>query len=211
MGGMRISFVGMSNAGKTYWSKQLEKTGFKRYGCDDFIEAKLLPQLVKHGYKGTDGISRWMGQPYESHYIEASKTYLKLEKEAMQHIFTLVKADLRNDTDRIVIDTTGSLIYLNRPILQTLNALTRVVCLDTPTSALTEMYTNYISDPKPVIWGNAFSKKAEETNLEALKRCYPELLNFRIQKYKKIVDISLDYYLLRNNRYTTDHLLRDIE
>ena len=38
---MKISIVGMSGSGKTYWSKKLESEGFKRFCCDDLIEEKL--------------------------------------------------------------------------------------------------------------------------------------------------------------------------
>jgi len=33
------------------------------------------------------------------------------------------------------------------------------------------MFDLYLKDPKPVIWGNAFSKKNGETNKKAMRRC----------------------------------------
>jgi len=44
---MTISLVGMSGTGKTYWSKQLESKGFKRFCCDDLIGEKLGTVLKK--------------------------------------------------------------------------------------------------------------------------------------------------------------------
>ncbi|MBD3202988.1 hypothetical protein GF327_01730, partial [Candidatus Woesearchaeota archaeon] len=66
---MIISMIGMSNSGKTYWSKKLEKKyNFQRYTCDDIIRKKLKKILKKQGFSGIKDVSEWMGQPYEKRY-----------------------------------------------------------------------------------------------------------------------------------------------
>ena len=54
---MKLSLIGMSNSGKSYWSKKLEDYGFKRFSSDDYIEEILEEDEVSiaeagfmHGY-----------------------------------------------------------------------------------------------------------------------------------------------------------------
>ena len=51
-----LSFIGMSNIGKTYWSKKLQGVGFKHIDCDDLIEKNVhiapgVEVRVKHEMK----------------------------------------------------------------------------------------------------------------------------------------------------------------
>lgn len=192
---MIISLIGMSNCGKTYWSKKLEFIGFKRFGCDDMIEKKLESELKKLGYTGINDVAKWMGQPYEIQYPKTSKKYLEFEKETLEEIIKeLFTIDKQNDT---VIDTTGSVIYHGEKIIKELQKLTKIVLLDTPESVLQEMFSSYIRNPKPVYWGKNFDKKENETPKAALFRCYPKLLHFRQSKYRQYANIILDYPLTR--------------
>jgi shikimate kinase len=187
----------MSNAGKTYWSKKLEANGFIRYGCDEMIENKLGPQLKKLGFKGIKDVAKWMGQPYEKQHKKNSLTYLDFEKQIMREILSNIKQmDLRKN---VVIDTTGSVIYTGDDILNMLSESSIIVYLTTPASVKKIMYENYIKNPKPVFWGDVFSKRKGETNLQALSRCYPELLSYRQKKYQQYAKITLDYSGLRKN------------
>ena len=81
-----VCIIGMSGSGKTYWSKKLARNGFTCLCCDDLIEEKLSPKLVKLGFKGTADVSKWMEQPYEIHYQKNAAEYLKCEIEVMQEI-----------------------------------------------------------------------------------------------------------------------------
>src|ERR1039457_799049 len=107
---MKISLIGMSGSGKSYWSKQLEKKGFKRFGCDDMIEKKLHIDLNRLGLNGIHDVAKWMGYPYEKKYKTANKKYLDLEKQIMREILYFLKNEAKTD-ENIVIDTTGSVIY----------------------------------------------------------------------------------------------------
>lgn len=191
---MRISLIGMSGSGKSHWSKQLEQKGFIRFGCDDLIEQKLQKELKPLGYSGINDVSKWMGQPYEEKYFQNNKKYLELEKETMLEIFTQL-GSLPRSTN-VIIDTTGSIIYTGKKIMQTLARLTKIVFLEIPESRKKEMYEFYLRDPKPVIWGNIFKKRAKESDTEALCRCYPKLLEYRTKKYKKYAALILDSSIL---------------
>lgn len=203
---MKISLIGMSGSGKTYWSKKLEEKGFKRFCCDDLIEEKLGKELKHLGYSGIAGVSRWMGQPYDKQYEQTSNQYLDFEKEVMNQVLSFVeKAD---ENENIVIDTTGSVIYTGDEILKKLTKLTKVIYLETPASVKEEMYQLYLKDPKPVIWGESFNKQNNESDMDALARCYPELLAFRTKQYEKLSDITLDYHMLRKSDTTLEKFIK---
>ena len=188
---MKVSLIGMSNSGKTHWSKKLEEQGFKRFCCDDIIEEKLGDELKRLGYHGIEDVAKWMGQPYDTQYPETSKRYLDFEKETMKEILAYLQN--ASDEEKIVVDTTGSAIYTGDEIMQELSRLTTIVYLDTPDSVKQEMYEAYIKNPKPVIWGNSYNQNEGETTLAALARCYPELLAYRTSKYKHYADVTIAY------------------
>lgn len=203
---MKISLIGMSNSGKSYWSRRLEEVGFIRLSCDDYIEEKLGNELTKLGYRGINDVSKWLGQPYNKQHAENSRIYLKFEIESLKKFIQFIKENSGNKN--IVIDTTGSVIYIGNNILNELRRNSRIIYLDTPESVKEEVYKSYLGNPKPVIWGSAYKKKKGESNISALKRCYPHLLEYRTKKYKNLAHIELDYFLIKEHGFTIDDFLR---
>ena len=53
---------------------------------------------------------------------------------------------------------------------------------------LKNLTSQYLSNPKPLIWKNFYRKIPEKTHIESLMLCYPELLNARKKEYEKISD-----------------------
>lgn len=193
---MKLSIIGMSGIGKTFWSKKLVRKGFKRFCCDDLIEERLNRELKALGFSGIKDVAKWMGHPFDVQYSKTSKKYLNYEREILKELI----AKLENSADaNIVVDTTGSVIYLEGSILRKLAKITKIVYLETPQSVIQKMFEVYINDPKPVIWGKSYKKKQGENELEALKRCYPKLLKCRSDKYKKLAQITFGHGLLREN------------
>lgn len=199
-----ISLIGMSGSGKSHWSSRLQGRGFERFCCDDMIEERLGNELKVLGYAGIRDVARWMGQPYDSQYDQTSKRYLDFEGEVVGEVLERVG---RSKARRVVIDTTGSVIYLAEDILQELSARTRVVYLETPDSVKEQMYQLYLADPKPVIWGDSFSREGGETNRQALARCYPLLLAYRTARYARLAHITLDYDTLHSPNFTVDDFM----
>lgn len=202
-----VSLIGMSGSGKTYWSKKLEGKGVERFGCDDLIEAELDPELKQLGYAGgIKEVAKWMGQPFDPQYGRTSQRYLALEEEVVGKVLTSIEQF--RSCQNIVVDTTGSVIYLPAAILERLAAITHIVYLDTPDTVKEEKYQQYLADPKPVIWGDSFFRIEGETNMEALARCYPDLLAYRSKRYVKLADITLDYHALRSPGFTVDRFIQ---
>lgn len=206
---MVLTLIGMSGTGKSYWSKKLEEKGFVRYCCDDLVEELLGSELKKLGYQGIQDVAKWMGQPYQPRYPQTSKRYLDLEKQVMQNICKTLKDTSK--TSNIIIDTTGSVIYTGKEILEALSQLSTIIFLEVPQSIKDTMLKLYLEDPKPVIWGSSFKKKKGETDMQALARCYPLLLSYRTKLYKKYADIVLDYFTLRKQGFTYEDFLKMVQ
>ena len=207
---MRISLIGMAGSGKSYWSKKLAQYGFRRFCCDDLIAAKLSNSLVR-----SDGtkmeMGKWMGFPYERHYTKRESTYLTYETEVLIEIFEYLNSHKNTHTENIVVDTTGSVIYIGDEILQRLGRYTTVIYLLTPPEVQDKLLNAYISKPHPMLWRNSFSKKSDETNQEALARCYPQLLSAREQLYARYADVEIDYYRRNETGFSVTDFLRAVK
>jgi len=98
-GTLRLCFIGMSNIGKSYSSELLrDKFNFNYYEVDGEIQKVI-------GASGMTDASSWMGYPYEDKYAANEKSYLDLEVEK-------TGLDLTRVSGNLVMDTTGSVIYL---------------------------------------------------------------------------------------------------
>ena len=190
---MRLSLIGMAGSGKSYWSRKLAEHGFRRFCCDDMIEAKLAPELTK-----PDGtmmkVAEWMGFPYEPHYQECESQYLAYEAEVLTEILDYLENRENNPGENIVVDTTGSVIYIGEEILGRLQRYTTIVYLATPPEVQEQLLNAYISNPHPMLWRGAFSREPNETNEETIARCYPRLFFARKRLYERYADVTIDYY-----------------
>ena len=205
---MRLSFIGMSGTGKSHWSSRLVEQGYKRFCCDDLIEQRLQPELTTSGGT-TISMGEWMGFPYEAHYPEREAKYLGYEVEILTEILNHIEANPKHNRN-IIIDTTGSVIYMETDLLERLQRLTTIVYLDTPLAVQERMRSAYCTNPAPVVWRDKFNQQPNETHEAALARCYPDLLASRTHEYKKWADITLDYHLLRQPAFVVDDFLNEI-
>src|SRR3989344_5778327 len=184
---LAITLIGMSGMGKTYRSLQLEQLGFSRFSSDDYVSAHLgsLPGT------GAAGVAAWMGQPFEPHHAVRSAQYLALEEESIQTFLTAHRINT-------IIDTTGNFIYLSPRTIEHLKQQTLIVYLEANQSMKEKLFHIYITDPKPVVWNNCFYRLPDESDREALKRCYPDLLTCRAARYAALADVTLPYDVARD-------------
>jgi len=187
---LTLTLIGMSNVGKTYWSKKLSELNFEHLNCDDLIEAKLAPELKALGYSGIEDVSRWMGQPYDGRFAANQQKYLEFEKQVLQRILSDIK---KSKTRNTVIDTTGSFVHTGEGLCSKIKENTLIIYIEAPKSMREEMFKRYMENPKPVVFGNLFSKEKNETDKEALGRAYLKLLDSRSQLYTKYADIIIPY------------------
>lgn len=207
---MKLTLIGMSEIGKTMWSRELEKHGYLRYTIDDMIEEKLEKELVKQGFHGGIAeVAKWLGHPYAPQYPKNSQRYLALEEESTQVVLeALQKA---SDEENIVADTTGSIIYLGQDLLDQLAKVSTIVYLDAPQSVQDQMYDMFCAEPKPLIWADQFRKKQDQSHNKALAECYPRLLQSRSKEYAKYAHVTLDYFELRKDTFTVEDFLKLVD
>ena len=105
---MRLSLIGMAGSGKSYWSRKLAEHGFRRFCCDDMIEAKLAPELTR-----SDGtmmkVAEWMGFPYGPHYQKCESQYLAYETEVLTEILDCLENHENNPGENIVVEVSFTL------------------------------------------------------------------------------------------------------
>ncbi len=185
-GQLALALVGMSNVGKSLWAGRLAESGFAVYGCDDEIERRLAPELQAAGYTGgLADVARWMGQPYDPQFAATQARYLTLEGES------LARALEQTTNGNRVIDTTGSVIHLDTELLKTLREQTTVVHLAANADMQAEMYQQYLTHPKPVVWGDSYQPLNGELPEAALKRLYPALLARRNHSYGQLAHATI--------------------
>jgi shikimate kinase len=205
---MRVSLIGMSGSGKSYWSRKLAGRGFWRFCCDDLIAARLAPELTRPG-GGTLTVGEWLGFPYQSHYHEREALYLAHEVAVLAEI--LGQCDAWGDSDgSVVVDTTGSVIYTGKDLLVQLRCCTTAVHLATPAEVQERMLAAYLADLRPVLWHGMFEQRAGETAEEALARCYPLLLASRERLYAQCAHVTVDYHTRHSAGFGVDDLLKRV-
>jgi shikimate kinase len=193
---MRISLIGMAGSGKSYWSKRIAEHGFTRFCCDELIAEKLASELAGSGGPLVD-MGKWMGFPYQAGYEDREARYLALERETMAEVIAYLEADRENPQHNIVVDTTGSVIYTGKENLEKLRLYTTVVYLAITSEVREQLLRAYISDPHPMLWKGVFHREPQETNREALARCYPMLVNEREREYEQLAEVTIPYHKRR--------------
>lgn len=180
---MILSLIGMSNAGKTYWSRRLhEEQSFEHRCCDETVMRCL-------GLSDMTTFTQWLGMPYEVGYAERQLLVLREEARAVQACLTTPM------TQQTVIDTTGSVIYLPSSIHDKLRRTSTIVYLEIGEEKIEEMVEVFFREPKPLIWGDAFNRQAGEACEQALRRCYSVLLRWREERYRALADVTIPYEL----------------
>ena len=192
---LRLALIGMSGAGKTFWTKKLAANGYDAVSCDDLIEQKLAPRLAAGGFTGINGVAAWMGWPDSATYSECESEYLAEEIHTLDEILT----DLEKQAEKsLVLDTTGSVIYTGNNLLMRLRRQMTVVHLAASPEEQQLLIERYLSDPKPVLWRGAFQPKAGESARETVARWYPALMAARRRSYEALAHCTLQVAELRD-------------
>ncbi|HYL09441.1 MAG TPA: shikimate kinase [Candidatus Acidoferrales bacterium] len=179
----KLSLIGMSGSGKTFWSNKLETIGYRLVSCDDRIEQKLSPELASYGHRGTGVVAAWMGWPDSARYREREQKYLNSEIAVMREILDELGGC---PEEKVVVDTTGSVIYTGEEVCRKLRHRTTVVYLEASREEQQTLIQRYLEDPKPVLWSEHFQLHEGETPREAVARCYPQLIEHRRTMYENL-------------------------
>jgi shikimate kinase len=205
---VKLSLIGMSGAGKSYWAQKLAGAGFRVISIDDRIEAKLAPELAAGGFRGIGGVAAWMGWPNETTYQEREERYLDHEVSSMNEALNEIQL---MTGEGIVLDTTGSVAYTGAEICRRMQSLTTVVYLEASPAEEQLLIERYLSDPKPVLWGDQFTERPGETAHEAVARCYPQLIAHRKKMYARYAHRTVSMEHLRDGTLDARGFLELIE
>ena len=200
--------IGMSGAGKSYWAQKLAGAGFRVISVDDRIEKKLAPELAAGGYRGIGGVAAWMGWPNETTYRDREQKYLDYEVSSMTEALDEIQLATG---EGVVLDTTGSVVYAGEEICRRTQSLTTVVYLQASPAEEQLLISRYLSDPKPVLWGDQFNERPGETAHEAVARCYPQLIAHRKRMYERYAHRTISMEQLRNGALDARGFLELIE
>jgi len=192
---LRLALIGMSGTGKTFWAKRLAESGRSSISCDDRIEQRLAPRLSGRGFVGINGVAAWMGWPDNATYAGREADYLAAEIHTLDEILTALE---RNPLQELVLDTTGSVIYVGNNLLMRLRRQMTVVYLAASESEQQLLIERYLSDPKPVLWRGAFLPRPGEAPRETVARCYPTLIAARRRSYEALAHCTLPVAELRD-------------
>lgn len=205
---LRLALIGMSGAGKTFWSRLLASAGHPAVSCDDKIEERLAPRLEAGGYSGINGVAAWMGWPDSPTYAERESQYLSDEIAVLEAVLT----DLARSPEKsLVLDTTGSVIYTGNHHLMRLRKLTTVVHLAASPREQELLIERYLNDPKPVLWRGAFQPKDGETPRQTVARCYPNLIAARRRSYATLAHCTIEVAQLRELPHEPSAFLKLVE
>ena len=194
---LRLALIGMSGAGKTFWSKRLAQTGRPAVSCDDRIEQRLRARLERGGYAGIQGVASWMGWPDSPTYSQREAEYLAEEIRTLDEVLTELERDRSRE---LILDTTGSVIYTGNNLLLRLRRQMTIVYLAASLEEQQLLIGRYLNDPKPVLWRGAFQPKKGETPRETVARCYPILIAARRQSYEALAHCTLPLGELRETK-----------
>lgn len=196
---MALVLIGMSNSGKTYWSKKLkEEKNYYYFSCDDYIQKKLNLSSI-------NDLNLWLGFPYEEKYQKNSQIYLNYEEESIKKAIQIIK---NNHKKKLVIDTTGSIVHLHSKYLKKLSSIATLIYLKINNQEIDQMIKLYFKNPKPLIWGKFFKQEKNKDPIQQIKEQYPKLLRYRQQIYRKFAHIVLSSFELREKN--TDFFLNKI-
>ena len=202
-----LALVGMSGAGKTFWSRRLAAAGHRIISCDDLIARRLAEHLPEGSRAGINDLAAWMGWPDSNTYAERETQYLAEEIGALDDVLNAVDANPRQP---LIVDTTGSVIYTGNNLLLRLRRKMTVVYFAASAAERQLLIERYLSDPKPVLWRGAFQPRAGEKPRETVARCYPALLEARRRSYEVLAHVTIPVAELRTEEYTVDAFLAEI-
>ena len=205
---LRLALIGMSGAGKTFWTKKLAATGCPAVSCDDRIEQKLASRLAAGGYSGINGVAAWMGWPDAATYAQRESEYLAEEIHTLDEILTELE---QQPLKSMLLDTTGSVIYSGNNLLMRLRRQMTIVYLASSAEEQQLLIERYLNDPKPVLWRGAFQPKSGEKPRETVARCYPALIAARRQSYEALAHCTLQVAALRDGSLDAPSFLKMIQ
>ncbi len=203
---MILALIGMSGAGKSMWASRLAAAGYEWLHCDELI-AERLRASFDVGAGSVYDLGQWMGLPYERRYAEREALYLANEAAVLATIAGALAGPAALARE-LVVDLTGSAIYIDGAVLARLRQSATIVYLAVAPELHGQMVREYLANPRPVIWNGLYQPLPGEPPADALARCYPRMLVARERLYQRLADVTLPAERHRDPAFTVEDLLR---
>jgi len=191
---LRLALVGMSGSGKSYWTQRIAAADYPAISCDAQIEQRLAGTLRSGNYAGIHGVAAWMGWPDSPTYAQREAAYLAEEISTLDGVLSDLE---KNPAQNLILDTTGSVIYVGNHLLHRLRKQMLVVYLAASPGEQELLIRRYLEDPKPVLWRGAFQPRKGEAPRDTVARCYPALIGARRQSYAALAHGAIPVAELR--------------
>ena len=177
-GQLKLALIGMSNIGKSYSGMRLA-THF------DFTLIEV-DQLIWDALGKTDmgAFAAWQGQPYSEGYEARERESIAFETKATQQ-------SLETQARNALLDTTGSVIYTDSAVLETLKREWYTVYIDAAPEHLERLKTQYFAQPKPLAWNGHYRQRDGMDETQSLLASYPDLLASRATAYAALADHTI--------------------
>lgn len=177
-GRLKIAFIGMSNIGKSYTASRLAKShDFKLTEVDNLIWEDL-------GEQSMADFARWQGQPYSDGYAEREAKSIALETKATRKALATTEGNQ-------LLDTTGSVIYIDDDVLRALKEQWLIVHIKAEARDIDRLKADYFDLPKPLVWRDKFVRDTSLNEQDNIRACYDGLLQSRKTAYTALADVTL--------------------
>jgi shikimate kinase len=204
-----IGLIGMSGAGKSSWASRLAGAGYDWIHCDDLI-ANNLRASFDIGAGSVHDLGSWMGFPYEARYAAREAIYLQHETAVLRQIAARL-AQRDDPAARVIVDLTGSAVYVDQAVLAGVRRLMTVVYLAVSPRLHEQLMRDYLANPRPLLWAGSYQPLPGEPPAAALVRCYPQLLAARERLYEQISDVTLADELHRSPAFDVAAFLDTVD
>ncbi len=190
-----ISFVGMSNIGKTHWSSRAAKyLGLERIDFDGLIgQLPFMSKLIE-GISGKDEAERmgkYFRMPWKEGFEKRQAEFMRGETEVM---------DEQSSKTGRVYDLTGSAFMHPKPMQKIANS-GLVIYLEASPEAqkdvLNDLVAGFKEGPKPVCWPDDDEVPRPKSEDE-FEECFAKLLAYRAKKYAEYADVTIPYEVHKN-------------
>ena len=195
-----IAFVGMSNIGKSFTASRMAKAfNFELIEIDTMIRERM-------GHESMEKFAEWQGHPFEPGYKEREDLSIQMETSATQQA-----VDMGKDRGNIILDTTGSVIYIDSPVRRHVRENFYVVHIKAEPSDLDRLTGEYFDNPKPLVWGCHYRPVPGLSGRESIHLCYPKLLMSRAKDYAAMADQTVTSSFVLNPNTTDQDLFNAIK
>jgi len=201
---MRLAFIGMSGAGKSHWTSSIAiHLHATLISSDKFIRKKLGEEIGSNSYSDTLALSAWLGLPNSPDYPERANKYLCWEQESIKYGLSVAQ-----ESDSIVMDTSGSVVHLEQSLLLQLKEKFKVIYLSFEEKQIDQVIDTYFSDPKPIIWGDSFTVDNSQSIHDQIVEAFPRLIAARRNAYQQLAHVTVPFEIHRGCRTPQELLSR---